>query len=436
MGFWSSLGSAVSSVASSVARTVSSAWNTAKEVAGKAIGWMAEKAEDFVGGVKSVWQTVKPYVQHIRTALTTAAEATSIPWLKAALIGLERTLGALTAFENSPIAKKVDAAIKWSIDLAKRWQENKQKQQQKQDSEVENEVILTDEELDLARKHQETFRFVEREAVSEDERQHLELASAINDYQIVQADLANILAVGPSNFEHYLRLRATQKLLNFAERKFLSAVSIDDLSADDLFLVRIASNLIKSNPELSQDAAVRLDRLLQEKYGQKLTPFVFEEMIASWSMKANDISTQWTTANQLYAKDVMLHKRLTLAKKIQGDLSTEEEIELNKLENEVPAAKIKLDALSTEQSDIELYVGAAEGFLQLLEKEQDQIIAEGHEYLIDDGAEVGRLLIKCAENRVAFSLLTEDEQSLITDYSNIFKDESRNRMQRVLEVTV
>lgn len=28
---------------------VSSAWNAAKEVAGKAIGWMAEKAEGFVG---------------------------------------------------------------------------------------------------------------------------------------------------------------------------------------------------------------------------------------------------------------------------------------------------------------------------------------------------------------------------------------------------
>lgn len=436
MGFWSSLGSAVSSVASSVARTVSSAWNTAKEVAGKAIGWMAEKAEDFVGGVKSVWQTVKPYVQHIRTALVTAAAAMPIPWLKAALIGLEKALGALTAFENSPIAKKVDLAIKWAIDLAKRWQEHKQKQEQKKGSDVDNDVILTDEELDLARKHQETFRFAEREVVSEDERRHLELASAINDYQIVQADLAKTLAAEPADFEHYLRLRATQKLLNLAEKKFLTAVSVDDLSADDLFLVRIASNLIKSNPELSQDSAMRLDRLLQEKYGQKLTPFVFEEMIASWSMKANDISTQWTTANQLYAKDVMLHKRLTLAKKIQGDLSTEEEIELNKLENEVPAAKIKLDALSTEQSDIELYVGAAEGFLQLLEKEQDQIIDEGHEYLIDDGAEVGRILIKCAENRVAFSLLTEDEQSLIIDYSNIFKDESRNRMQRVLEVTV
>ncbi len=433
MGWLSSFCSSVGSAVRSVASSVSSAWNTAKEVAGKAIGWMAEKAEGFVGGVKEVWESVKPHVNKIRIALDVAAKAAPWPWLKIAIDALGKGLAVLTAFENSPIAKKIDSAIKWAINLAKRWQEHRQKQRQQQESELED-TILSDEELELARQHRETFRFVEREVVSEEERLHFELASAINDYQIAKTELAKALAAGPADFEHYLRLRATQKLLNLAEKKFLSAITVDDLSADDLFLVRIAANLIMSNPDLSRDAAMRLDRLLQEKYGQKLTPFVFEEMIASWSMKANGIAAEWTTANQVYAKDVMLHKRLTLAKKIQGDLSAEEDLELDKLETDMPAAKAKLDALAAEQGDLELYVGAAEGFLQLLEKEHEQIIDEGREYLIDEGAEVGRLLIKCAEEGVAFSKLSEEEQSLITDYSNIFKSESRSRMQRVLEV--
>ena len=433
MGWLSSFCSSVGSAVRSVASSVSSAWNTAKEVAGKAIGWMAEKAEGFVGGVKEVWESVKPHVNKIRIALDVAAKAAPWPWLKIAIDALGKGLAVLTAFENSPIAKKIDSAIKWAINLAKRWQEHRQKQRQQQESELED-SILSDEELELARQHRETFRFVEREVVSEEERLHFELASAINDYQIAKTELAKALAAGPADFEHYLRLRATQKLLNLAEKKFLSAITVDDLSADDLFLVRIAANLIMSNPDLSRDAAMRLDRLLQEKYGQKLTPFVFEEMIASWSMKANGIAAEWTTANQVYAKDVMLHKRLTLAKKIQGDLSAEEDLELDKLETDMPAAKAKLDALAAEQGDLELYVGAAEGFLQLLEKEHEQIIDEGREYLIDEGAEVGRLLIKCAEEGVAFSKLSEEEQSLITDYSNIFKSESRSRMQRVLEV--
>ena len=70
----------------------------------------------------------------------------------------------------------------------------------------------------------------------------------------------------------------------------------------------------------------------------------------------------------------------------------------------------------------------------MLDKEHEQIVNEGREYLIEEGADVGRLLIKCAEEGVAFSKLSEEEQSLITDYSNIFKSESRDRMQRVLEV--
>ncbi len=74
MGFWSS----VVSAARSVGRAVSSAFNTAKEYAGKAIGWMAEKAEGFVNGVKQVWKTVKPYVEIVRAGLRAAAVATRV----------------------------------------------------------------------------------------------------------------------------------------------------------------------------------------------------------------------------------------------------------------------------------------------------------------------------------------------------------------------
>jgi hypothetical protein len=69
----------------------------------------------------------------------------------------------------------------------------------------------------------------------------------------------------------------------------------------------------------------------------------------------------------------MLLKRLSLAKNIQGELSAEEAAELTKLETEVPAQKQALDDLATRQRDIDRYVGAAEGFLQLLEKTPEQI---------------------------------------------------------------
>ena len=109
MGFWSSVGnfcssvgSAVSSAVSTVSRGVSQVYNTAKDMAGQAVGWIAEKAGNFVDGVKKAWETVKPYVEHIRGALKAAATATAItfPWLSGALLLLDTGLGALTKFEN------------------------------------------------------------------------------------------------------------------------------------------------------------------------------------------------------------------------------------------------------------------------------------------------------------------------------------------------
>ncbi len=437
MGWFSGVISSVASVVSSVGRAVSSAWQSAKEVAGKAIGWMAEKAEKFVEDVKTAWKTVKPYVDHIRTALQTAAKAVPIPWISAALTMLDQGIGALVAFENSPIAKKVEAAIKWSIELAKRWQNAQKAKQNAQEVENGQESDrLSDEELELAKKHQENLRAAERETISEEQRHQLELVAAINDFEIAKADLGNAIDASPVDFEHYLRLRATQKLLHMADKKFRAAKKVSDLSADDLFLVRIASDLIKATPELSKEAAVRLDRLLTERYGKKLTPFVFEELIASWAKRAESLEKQWSESNRSYAKENMLLKRLILAKDIQDELSAEESAELTRLETEVPVQKQALDHLATQQRDIERYVGAAEGFLQLLEKTPEQIEQEDRSYLIEDGAHVGKVLIACAENDTPFNKLSREDQSLVNDYANIFKKESKERMQTVLEVTV
>lgn len=431
MGFWSSVASFASSALGTISRVASSAWEIAQEYAGRAVGWMAEKAENFVDGVKNAWTTVKPYVDQIRSVLQTAAKTVPIPWLSIALTLLDKGLGALTAFENSPIAKKLDEAIKWAIKLAKRWQEHKHEQKQENEKESDR---LSAEELELAKRHQENFRFAEREIVPDSQRHQLELAAAINDFEIAKSDLANTIDAAPTDFEHYLRLRATQKLLNMADKKFRSAQSVDDLSADDLFLVRIASDLIKAKPELSQAASVRLDRLLSERYGRKLTPFVFEELIASWAKRAEVLEGQWDESNRNYVKDRMLLKRLVIAKDIQNELSTEESAELEKLEVGVPALKEALDNLATCQHDIERYVGAAEGFLQLLEKSPEQLEKEDRSYLIEDGPAVGKLLIECAEQNKPFSKLDQEAQSQITNYANIFKTDSKVRMSTLLEM--
>ncbi|CAI3798140.1 hypothetical protein [Rheinheimera sp. MM224] len=432
MGFFSDLYSGAKDFVASAVSTVSEGFVKAKEIAGRALGWMAEKAESFIGGVKTVWSAVKPHVDKIIVFLEYAATKAPYPWLKAALLLLSKGLIALTKFENSPIAKKLDEAIKWAIKIANRWQKRREQDENQRKAAQETEE-LSDAELAEAKSHQSTFRSAEREFATEENRHVFELSSAINDYEISRAELKNALKKEPQNFEHYLRLRATQKLLNMTENKFVSAKSIDDLSFDDLFLVKIAADLVKANPELSNDAAMRLDRILKEVYGRALAPFVFEELVASWSLRVKELNNVWEQDRKTLSKEKILFKNLTLAKEIQSDLSSEEQSLLTQLQADLPLQQAKLDSTLNELNDVSRYVGAVEGFLQLLEKDEQQLESEGKEYLIDEGAIVGTLLLKCAEQNIPFASLTEDEQALVNDYANIFKAESEQRIERVLE---
>ena len=419
MGFFSSAFDYVS-------RKVSNAVSYVKEKAGKVVGWMAEKAESFVGNVKKVWGAVKPYVAHIQAALTAAAEATSgIPWLSAAITGVNAGITALTTFSNSPIAKKIDQAIQFSIKLAKRWQENKGMAVSE----------MAEEELKEARQHQETFRMAERESADESERHKLELMAAINDFNIAKADLSKELAGEPVDFEHYLRLRATQKLLVMSNKRFQAATSIDDLGADDLFLVRIASDLVKSNPELNEIAADRLDRILSEKYGKKLASFVYEELIASWKKESAALSRELDKENGLLAKDVVLLRRLRADKKIQNEISSDDAALLERLEVDVPKQEKAVAAIHREQSDVDCYANAAEGFLQLLEKTEKQLEEEDRAYVLEEGEEVGKIILDVAENKTPFSDLPGEDQALLRDFANAFRADAESRMKTILEVT-
>mgnify|MGYP000181474100 FL=1 len=157
-------------------------------------------------------------------------------------------------------------------------------------------------------------------------------------------------------------------------------------------------------------------------------------MIASWGVRAKELGVQWEEANRSHAKDSILLKRLMLARDIQNELSADEATQLEKLLKELPVGRQQLDDLATKQRDIERYVGAAEGFLQLLEKTEEEIKREDRCYLLEDGAAVGKLLIDCAQHERSFDMLNQDQQSLITDYANVFGREAQSRMEMVLEM--
>ena len=417
-----------SNLASSIGSAVSSVVSMGKTVAARAINFMADRAENLVGEIKEVWQKVKPFVQKVPEYLRKLAVAAVIvhPMLGKLLKVAATGLDALLALENSPVLKGIEKAISAVAQKAR------ELQQQIRDGKI---AWLSPEEYEAALKTRKTLRDAETEnSLSSRDRTFIDLATAINDFGIVKTDLKNAIEAGPSNFEHYLRLRATQKLLGMAEAK-LKANGLEGLSEDDCFLIRIASDLIKANPELKSSAAERLDAILRQVHGKNLQSFVYEELIAAWKNQSRVLDSDLNDAKTLLAKSMIDLKRLQLAQRVQNELDAQEAAKLAALEVQVAAQEQSWKATMIRKRDIERYADAAEGFLQLLEKSTDQLEQEDRGYVIDEGENVGRIIVEAAEKNTPFSSLSPDDQSLITDFANIFHEEAKQRMESVLEVS-
>ena len=428
MGFFSFVGScvssvvsAVSSVASGIASVASKAWGKTKEIAAKAVNWMAEKAENFVGSIKKVWQSVRPFIDsHIRPLIKAAAAVAPWPWLKGALLVLDKGLAYVSAFDRSPLAKKIDEGIRWAIHAAKNLKET---------------WLKKPEEIEEANERKQVFE----EAIAQmppEEAKSVELAAMINDFVLVQTAIKNIFDKNEiHDFEHYLRLRATQKLLKYAEQTLNGATDIEQITEDDIFLLKAGAGLLAANPELSDAEAIRLDDIIRKRYNKKLIPFVFEEMVMAWNQNLGELEKQLKTETATLSKNTVLLRRLEMAKKI-SDISTEEEAALNQMKTETATIKSQVDALSAKTRERKNYVYAAEGFLQTLEKSQEELAAEGRDYLAEEGGQVGMIIIDCAQHGRKWETLNEEDQMLIIDYANIFKNESELRTKQLIEVEV
>lgn len=220
MGFWSSVGSAFSSAGRAVASAASKAWDGAKSAASKAIGWMADKADNFVGKVKDIWKTAKPWVEKLAPYISKGISLLPFPWASAVAAAVEKGIQALLALENSPILKKVEEAIKWASEAARNFRDK----------------YLSQEEIDEAERRQREIQEAMDAMHTEEQRQSIRFAAIINDYILVQTRIQKILAKDEvTDFQHYLRLRATQKLLKAAEKTLSTAQDLNEITSDDSF---------------------------------------------------------------------------------------------------------------------------------------------------------------------------------------------------------
>lgn len=421
MGLLSWVGSVCSSVASAVKDTVSSVVSTVKSTVTKAVSWMAEKAENFVGSVKDVWSKVKPFINDVvRPLVQRAAAAAAVifpgfPWISSALTALDKALVVLVEWEKGDLAKRIGKAIEWSIQKAKQL----------------TNLILTPPEMDEARKHEMALQEAGN-TIRGDAAKAVDLATLINSYAQLSTRINDVFEnIQINDFEHYLRLRAAQKLLKDTEKKLMAAQDIDAISDDDIFLIKIGSELLKPEPDLKDHDISRLDQIILSRFGKKLIPFVFEEMVMAWGVNLQALENEWKDLSTAISKEQVLQRRLNIGKRL-GDLQEDESAMLQDLDARLPKQQAQMEQKRKKTNEMRNYVYAAEGFLQMLEKEPEEFL--GREYLMEDSSAVGMIIIECAQYGKAWEMLTGEQQSLIIDFANIFQQASKARAQQLVEV--
>ena len=415
MGFFKSVGRAFKKAASYVKEKVSDGLKWAREKATQACDWVVEKGEQFIDNVKEVYHKVKPFLQAVRPWIDKIATTVGLkfPWIGAALFGVGKVIDGLLALENSPVAKAVEKSLRSVIKFSKFIKER----------------YLTPQEVEEAKENQINLQKAETFTKTVEQQKSVQFAQMLNNYGLVKVELRDTLEMGVADFQHYLRLRATQKLLDEADQKLTTAQNLDDISSDDVFLIQIAQQLI-ANAELSEQDSLKLDEIVQLRFGKSLIPFVFEELLVVWVDKQLSLEQQWKQVSAELAQDRVAKTRLEVAKKV-SDLTSEEANTYQTLLNKLVGLETKLKRVDKERRSMKNYVYAAEGFMQILEKDDATLEAEDKDYLIDDSAEIASIIMRVAEHNTDWDTLTEDEKSLIIDYANIFEKEGKIRAEQL-----
>ncbi|MDQ3593452.1 MAG: hypothetical protein M3531_01710, partial [Pseudomonadota bacterium] len=154
-------------------------------------------------------------------------------------------------------------------------------------------------------------------------------------------------------------------------------------------------------------------------------------MIMAWGCNLDTMEQEWKAQSQAIAKDQVLLRRLEIGQRL-SELDAEEATILADLQAKVPALKAQMDGKRKRANEMRSYVFAAEGFLQMLEKNPEDFADK--EYLLEDSSAAGMIIIECAQHGKQWEELSESEQFLIIDFANIFEEASRARAARLVEV--
>ena len=208
--------SAVSYVGSAVSSAVSAVGRVASKVAGfagKVLSTVAFVGEKVIKTVKAVWPVVKPWVAKFSVLLN------GIPYVGPYLA---KAAQVLLTLDKSPILKKIGEIAERVLPKAK----------------ALGEALTKWADIQKARQEQDELEEAEAEMENDEQRRALRLTEFINKFIIVNSTITKLIEEDRvTDLESYLRIRADARTLEKMKDKLNNIKSINEVSADDLFIL-------------------------------------------------------------------------------------------------------------------------------------------------------------------------------------------------------
>lgn len=225
MGLFSWIGEKVSAAVDWVTDKASSAWEATKNVAKKVVDTCVDVGQKVVDTAQKVYEAAKKVVEKtvvkkvapiVKTAAQIAKETIGryYPWVATVADAVIKGIEYIEKIHNHPLVKKITKHIEWALEKTKLFLDKAKK--------IKDFLFGKSEEREAMQRQKEL-----QEAMNlmqtEEQRKSIRFAMVINSYLMVRSRLQETLdefdVRENTNFDHYLRLRATQRLLWLTEQR-------------------------------------------------------------------------------------------------------------------------------------------------------------------------------------------------------------------------
>jgi len=291
-----------------------------------------------------------------------------------------------------------------------------------------------------------------REAERERDRKQIEFLNNANWVnRLVEKIRIRIETMPFVNMEDFLQTRAVLRVLEYMqEYRFIPnrKISAEDVSTEkfceDKIFLNISEKLLEAK-NITEQEADEFGNLFKKIFGKEILSQIFEDMVQLWAADLmKDVNDEKKAKEELQKISIIL-KRYETRKK-HGLLDESEEKELESIRVDFNEKKEITESLERKIGHRQYYIEAAEGML-LVYNDDDSALFEAikhiegvSEYTIaalkESSMDVANVILRCMEGGIEWELLTDTEQSLIREFSNIFRLSAEKRAKPIIDVVV